>query len=362
MAGLLPAVAASAAPDPADAAPAAARAAAASSHEAGATSAQARRARRLAVRRRAARLATLRRAEARPPSPFATTPLFVDPAGPARAQARAWREARPADAALMDDLALQPTGLWLGDWTPVVRATVSQRVAAARATGSMPLLVAYNIPGRDCGQHSSGGAPSAAAYRRWIADLAAGIRDASAAVILEPDALAGAGCLGAAERRERMELLSDAVATLERRPRTAVYIDAGNPGWTGPREMARRLRAAGIDEARGFAVNVSSFNDTASARAYGRAVSRLVDFAPFVIDTSRNGAGASASGDWCNPPGMALGARPTADTGDPLIDAFLWVKRPGESDGTCNGGPPAGEWWGDYALGLAQRAAAAPAP
>jgi endoglucanase len=30
----------------------------------------------------------------------------------------------------------------------------------------------------------------------------------------------------------------------------------------------------------------------------------------------------------------------------------LWIKRPGESDGTCNGGPPAGTFWDAYAIGL----------
>jgi endoglucanase len=51
------------------------------------------------------------------------------------------------------------------------------------------------------------------------------------------------------------------------------------------------------------------------------------------------------------------------------VDAFLWVKRPGESDGQCTRGtagpedpvygavdPPAGQWWAEYAHGLAQRA------
>ena len=78
--------------------------------------------------------------------------------------------------------------------------------------------------------------------------------------------------------------------------------------------------------------------------------------AHFVIDTSRNGRGvldtapyASApyhqpkdvldklnAGSWCNPPGAGLGLRPSTDTGAPLVDAFLWVKRPGESDGSCD--------------------------
>ena len=58
--------------------------------------------------------------------------------------------------------------------------------------------------------------------------------------------------------------------------------------------------------------------------------------------------------------GVAQFARPapTAEPGKKLVDAYLWVKRPGESDGTCNGGPAAGgcAWSPDYALGLAQRA------
>jgi endoglucanase len=78
----------------------------------------------------------------------------------------------------------------------------------------------------------------------------------------------------------------------------------------------------------------------------------------FVIDTSRNGNGPYTQGDpaqrWCNPPGRALGETPTTKTADPLVDAYLWIKRPGESDGTCKGGPKAGEWWASYALALAE--------
>ncbi len=76
-----------------------------------------------------------------------------------------------------------------------------------------------------------------------------------------------------------------------------------------------------------------------------------------VIDTSRNGNGSATGGEWCNPAGRALGNTPSVSSGQPLIDAYLWIKAPGESDGTCNGGPSAGGWWADYALGLAQRAA-----
>ncbi|MCW3842632.1 glycoside hydrolase family 6 protein [Micromonospora yasonensis] len=45
---------------------------------------------------------------------------------------------------------------------------------------------------------------------------------------------------------------------------------------------------------------------------------------------------------WCNPPGRGLGLRPTTATGDPLADAFLWVKTPGQSDGQCDRGTGTG--------------------
>jgi len=31
------------------------------------------------------------------------------------------------------------------------------------------------------------------------------------------------------------------------------------------------------------------------------------------------------------------------------LDALLWVKAPGESDGSCNGDPAAGQWFQSYA-------------
>lgn len=283
--------------------------------------------------------------------------LYVEPGGPARAQATAWSGARPTDASLIRRIAEQPQALWLGEWRADVRATVARRVARAKRAGSVPVLVAYNIPHRDCGQHSSGGAADAAAYRTWIGQLAAGIGAAPAIVILEPDALAGIDCLARGDRRERMALLKEAIGTLSALPAVALYVDAGNPSWVPPGRMARRLRAVGVGRARGFAVNVAAFETTRRSRAYGRAISRRTGGAHFVIDTSRNGAGPSEPGDWCNPAGRALGEFPTARTGDARVDAYLWVKRPGESDGACNGGPPAGTWWPEYALDLARRAA-----
>jgi endoglucanase len=187
--------------------------------------------------------------------------------------------------------------------------------------------------------------------------MAQGIGGRPAIVILEPDALAGITCLSSGDQAMRMSLLSSAVATFKGQAGTKVYLDAGNPSWISASDMASRLTQAGIAKADGFSLNVSNFISTAANVSYGRQLSAMVGGKHFVIDTSRNGLGPTSDGQWCNPSGRALGDRPTLNTGVNGVDGYLWIKYPGESDGTCNGGPTAGQWWADYALGLAQRAA-----
>ena len=281
--------------------------------------------------------------------------LYVDPDSAAHRQADAWRVSRPADAAAMDKIAAEPQAAWFGDWNANVTADVGREVGAAHAAGALPALVAYDIPGRGCGQ-SGGGASSAEAYKAWIRSFAAGIGARPALVILEPDALAGLDCLSSAGRSQRIALLADAVDVLAALPAAWVYLDAGHAHWHPVAETASRLRAAGVDRATGFSLNVSNFDKDDSERSYGAALSAAVGHKPFVIDTGRNGLGPAPDGSSCNPSGRALGRPPTTDTGPGLVDAYLWVKEPGSSDGACNGGPPAGTWWPDYALGLAQRA------
>lgn len=289
-------------------------------------------------------------------NPFAGRALYVDPHSPAAQAAAGMRQSHPHDAAELDKIAKQSQADWFGDWnsTSTVRQTVADRRRRIRQAGAMPVFVAYDIPLRDCGSYSAGGASSPASYKLWIRNFAAGIGTAPAAVIVEPDALAGMDCLSPTDQSTRLSLLRYAVRTLTSHPKTAVYLDAGHSGWISVEEMARRLRAADVADARGFSLNVSNFDRTRVERRYGAQLSAATGGKHFVIDTSRNGLG--SDGSWCNPPGRALGHRPTVNTRHPDIDAYLWIKRPGESDGTCNGGPPAGQWWTDYAVGLAERA------
>ena len=64
----------------------------------------------------------------------------------------------------------------------------------------------------------------------------------------------------------------------------------------------------------------------------------MPDFAPrFVIDTGRNGVDSAirqSCSNWCNIRGAGLGKQATARTALPaLVDAYFWLKTPGESDG-----------------------------
>ncbi|WP_112491394.1 glycoside hydrolase family 6 protein [Streptomyces bacillaris] len=286
-------------------------------------------------------------------------PYWVNPQGSAARQVAAYEKDGDREKAdLIRKIAEQPMGEWIGPDDP--EGEVRRVTDAAAQADRYALLVLYNIPHRDCGQFSRGGAADAGAYRAWVDGVARGIGDRRATVILEPDALLHLvdGCTPQEHHDERYALLGSAVERLKRQPATQVYIDAGNAAWQSPDALHEPLRRAGIEKADGFSLNVSNFLTTAVSTEFGQKLSAKVGDKPFVIDTSRNGNGPYEGGDpaetWCNPPGRALGEPPTTATGDEKVDAYLWIKRPGESDGDCKGGPKAGDWWPEYALGLAR--------
>jgi endoglucanase len=289
-------------------------------------------------------------------------PFWVNPDSTAAHQVNTWeKEGRDTDAKLLERIAEQPVAEWIGPDNP--QGQTQGFTEAATAAGRTAVLVLYNIPHRDCGQYSKGGAADGDTYRAWINEVAAGIGDREATVILEPDALTHIvdGCTPARYHEERYALLMYAIDTLKTLPRTKVYLDAGNAGWVrDPRSLVEPLRRAGIGRADGFVLNTSNFYTTEANTAYGKELSADLGGMHFVIDTSRNGRGPLSGGHdeaWCNPPGRGLGIPPTIRTSDRHIDAYLWIKRPGDSDGPCKGGPAAGTWWPEYALGLARNAA-----
>jgi endoglucanase len=419
-------------------------------------------------------------------SEFYTPPASTD----AIRQVKKLRRAMDWDgAANISALVSVPHAVWFtGGSASEVKEQVRITMARAHSQHATPILVAYNVPFRDCTQYSSGGATDTAAYAEWIDGFAEGIGRSHAIVILEPDGLgiipyntnidgSSDWCkptvtdstgnvipAPGASPDERYAQLNHAVDSLRARaPHALIYLDGTHSAWLGVGEISHRLVKAGIQRARGLFLNASNYQPTPQLEKYGAWISKCIyyanntadggwraghyehcasqyypatqsdfgtwtltdqwytdhvdtsanppatkDLPHFVIDTSRNGRGpldssvyAAApynqgetvisglqSGNWCNPVGAGAGLRPTSRTGVTLLDAFVWIKVPGESDGSCDiaGGarawdfaaynpwgldssaqshfdplwgmvdPAAGLWFAEQALQLAERA------
>lgn len=328
------------------------------------------------------------------------------------------------DAGQLLRMIATPQAVWFTGGTPQeARDGVRRTLREAAAQRATPVLVVYNIPGRDCASFSAGGALDQASYLAWVDAFASGIGRSRAIVILEPDGLGllPSNCGGPRDGfpftdTERLAELNGAVDRLEQQPNVSLYLDGTHSAWLSVGDAASRLVRGGVQRAQGFYVNVSNYQLTPNLTQYATWVSDCIAFANdpeeggwrlghydwcnsqyfpvvlspfspwgdsaaqanawyaanmgtavatthFVIDTSRNGQGPNSmaafgnapfnqpasvlstlqAGNWCNPPHAGNGIRPTASTGTPLLDAFLWVKIPGESDGQCDaaGGPRA---------------------
>ncbi|MEU9303873.1 glycoside hydrolase family 6 protein [Streptomyces sp. NPDC048269] len=199
------------------------------------------------------------------------TRFYVDPDGDAAHQAVTDLLHRDLEGAKsMAKLASWPEAAWFTDGTPEqVESRVRDLVRRAERTRTVPVLVAYNIPLRDCSQYSSGGAQSDAEYQAWISAFARGLGRNKAVVILEPDGLANlpSDCgpdsdPTGAITTGRFADLNHAIDALERQPNSVVYLDAGNSHWRSVGDIAQRLLQAGVTRTQGFSLNVSNWPPT----------------------------------------------------------------------------------------------------
>lgn len=347
--------------------------------------------------------------------------LYVPDANPAayRQALDLARAGRLRDAAGILTMVNTPQAVWFGDQTPAeVERQVREVVRDAGRDDATAVLALYDIPGRDCSNYSAGGAANTAEYEEWIDAVARGIGHGDTIVTLEPDALAllpsdcGQDDAEGTKTAARYTEVNYAVDALEPLSGTRVYLDTGHPGWHTVDSIVPRLIKGGVARASGFYTNASNYNTDDANSWYGKLISSCLAYAAgggdvaacpsqgwpradaqawldthvhtpasrmkhFVTDSSRNGRGPwtppagkyTDAQDWCNPPDRGLGARPTLRTGDPLQDARLWIKTPGESDGLCLRGtagpqdpergtvdPDAGDWFPQQALELARLA------
>jgi cellulose 1,4-beta-cellobiosidase len=352
-------------------------------------------------------------------NPFAGAGLYVDPDHVSRIEATI--AGVPSRAAQLRRVESVPTTIWLDSIAKA--SSVSRDLDAAfaeqtrRGTPIVAAFVIYDLPERDCSARASAGELTAsnegeARYESEFVDRIASQFRAHASqrivAVVEPDSLANIAtnldvpkCSLAAPMYRRS--IARAVRALSM-PNVWLYLDAGHAGWLGGARsratMSQIVRdvladAGGADTIRGFATNVSNYDSL-----HGGDLARLDPSDPcpdeltyveklsaslaeagitgkaFVVDTSRNGRAGirSKAGSWCNVAGAGLGERPQASP-VPRVDAYLWIKPPGDSDGasepstpgydegcgvnsvdSLQGAPRAGEWFGAAFLQLVDNA------
>ena len=201
------------------------------------------------------------------------------------------------NALLLAGMELTPQAVWLYSSPPSgASAQVQTILEGAAEQHAVPAIVLYNIPGRDCGSYSAGGAENTAAYEAWIDAVAQQLANSQAVIIVEPDGLAllPSDCgypstVNVSQlTADRYTQLNYAVRTLEAKaPNALVYLDAGNSAFQAVGTIAARLVAAGLPQAQGFFSNVSNFRETAYEAKFDTWVSECIAF-----------AGNSADGGW----------------------------------------------------------------
>jgi endoglucanase len=310
------------------------------------------------------------------PNPLVGLPWYTDrvwglPARAARAYAKRGQNGR---AALMAKIAQQPQFRWFGAWVSKEPGGAAGSVrrylerVQSEQPGTVPQIALMRHAGERCSpRYRAGGAREDARTRAWWDDVARGIGNARVVVAFEPDSLGTIHCLARSRRDDRIRLLRYGVDVMSKLPNATVYVEAGASDWQPAWLMARKLRAVGVEKVRGFMLNVTHYDWTASNIRYGRAISRRVGGKHFVINTAQNGRGAVHRRQRVGkqtkrifvrcPLRRGLGRAPTTQTPDPLIDAFLYIGRVGVSGAYCKDGPKTvGGWHPERALMFARYA------
>lgn len=350
-------------------------------------------------------------------NPFIGADLYVDPSYASKVSASI--AAHPAAARRLERLKQFPTAVWIDkiaavDSVPGVLEDV-KKVASRSGRSVLPVFVVYNLPNRDCSAKSSNGELSLdeggeMRYRTEFIDRIAAAFAAHPtqriAVVLEPDSLPNLVTnLNVPKCALSQHVYKNAVAYAIARlslPNVFIYLDSAHAGWLGWDNNRSRMvdvvedtlvMAGGLDRIRGFATNVSNYTplDGAEGRrlepsnpcpnelTFVQKLSQGLEAKGltgkgFIIDTSRNGKSGARSrwGAWCNVAGAGLGERPRAAP-TALVDAYFWIKPPGDSDGTsaptaarfdescassdsAPNAPEAGQWFDAYALELVENA------
>ncbi|PVF92826.1 putative cellulose 1,4-beta-cellobiosidase II precursor [Serendipita vermifera] len=323
-------------------------------------------------------------------NPFSGHQFFISPGYRSETQAAATEIANSGNSTLAKRaLYLSKnvsTFLWLADNagpTTNLNGWLTEAARVQKQTGKKQVvqLEVYNLPDRDCSANASSGELSYAdggeeKYKAWIQSIVKELKkfpQLRIVIGLETDSIGNLvtnlsvpKCGNSADAQKRS--LSYAIAALQL-PNVSIYVDgahAGWVGWPGNIEIAADIIAGLVAGAkainpkagiRGVATNIRhvtvpfdlGFNGLGNQPQEG--YDELVyvrNLAPllaakgvdvhFIVDQGRSGNQnyPRIGLDWCNNKNAAIGPRPTTQTPDPLIDAIVWVKEPGQSDGTSD--------------------------
>ena len=274
----------------------------------------------------------------------------------------AWRRASGRKKDLLWRIAREPKSLWYGAFTRPAsqfRAKVRRPIEEAARQGTLPVLTVLRAESTQCHPNYTAGGPAEdRRTRAWYRKFANAIGNSRVVVAFEPDSVGTIRCHARSRRDDRRRLLRYGVNQLAALPNTTVYIEAGAADWMSPAQAAGLLRDVGIGKVRGFMLNATHFDWTAANMRHGLAISRKLGGKHFIINTAQNGRGPySRPGlkrhEWCEPPRRGLGPSPTTNTMHPLVDAYLWISRPGYRQ-SCAGHKIA--WSTEKGLRLARRA------
>lgn len=293
---------------------------------------------------------------------FAGSQLYVNP----NSVVTKFLAAHPnyPNAALLKKIADQPTGIWLNydsgkslaDNQAGIRSTILDTLKLAGT--KLVTFVVYGIVDRDAGGQSAGGAPDRESYYAWSGAIDAAFKEAGnpkVVLIMEPDALAFAQ---QKQNYTQYETIKVAIDILTQNPNRSLYLDVSMWNYPSTDAMAGAItflkQQDQMKNVRGWALNTSGYNSDVMCQQFGKDLIAKVG-GTFIVDTGRNGRGPAPAGQWENVPGMALGAKPLTQTVSGM-DANIWAKPPGESDGADNGAPGPGQFFYDRAVEMARNA------
>jgi cellulose 1,4-beta-cellobiosidase len=357
------------------------------------------------------------RAEASRRNPFVGVKFFLNPEYVASVEETAKRH--PAEAEVIRKVKQYPTALWIDSIAHIANLPTwldqAKKQQEANGAPTLSVIVVYDMPNRDCAAKASAGELKVAQngaerYRtEFIGPIVEHLKkypDLPIVILLEPDSLPNlATNMNLPACSEAKDVYIESTAYAIRKlglPNISIYLDiahSGWLGWDGNREKAAKIYkkvlklAGGVDTIRGFATNSANYthlsnrdgaaleptNPCPNELAYVKKMAvTLGDHGirnkGWIVDTARNGKGKIRKvwGHWCNIKGAGLGERPTVAP-EPYVDAYFWVKPPGESDGvsdptqprfdpecgseeSAKGAPQAGTWFESYFLDLVRNA------